>query len=276
MWLNEAVRTGESNSESEAHGGTFATTHWSVVLAAGRSDAPQAREALETLCRTYWYPLYVYLRRRGYGREDAEDLTQGFLLQLLERNSFARVGPDKGRFRSFLLAGLNYFVADQRERATAQKRGGGKPVFSLDAHAAEQRYALEPVDDRSPDKLFEQQWALVLLDEVLARLEREFREAGKTGLFERLREFLVAGTGEETYAEAARELGLTSEAVKKAVHRFRRRYHELFREEILRTVADPAELEDEMRFLCAAVARREPGPGSGFFPVPPVAPSAPA
>ncbi len=249
------MRAEGSTFASEAGGGTFATTHWSVVLAAGSSDSPQAKAALETLCRTYWYPLYAYARRRGYGHEDAQDLTQGFLLQLLERNSFARVSPNKGRFRSFLLAGLNYFLADQRERATAQKRGGGKPVLSFDAQAAEQRYALEPVDNRSPDKLFERQWALALLDQVLIRLEREFREAGKTRLFERLREFLVAGTGEETYAEAAQGLGMSSEAFKKAVQRLRRRYYELFRQEILRTVSEPAEVEEEMRCLCAVMAR---------------------
>jgi RNA polymerase sigma-70 factor (ECF subfamily) len=160
------------------HGGVFATTHWSVVLAAGKENTPQSAAALEQLCRTYWYPLYAYVRRRGYGREDAEDLTQGFVLELLERNSFARACSDKGRFRSFLLAGLSYFLANQRERATAQKRGGGKPVLSFDAQAAEQRYALEAADDRSPDRLFEQQWALALLDEVLSGPHRRDQNDG--------------------------------------------------------------------------------------------------
>lgn len=234
--------------------GTFATTHWSVVRAAGQSGEAQAAAALEQLCRTYWYPLYAYVRRRGYGHEDAQDLTQDFLLQLLERHSFARVDRDKGRFRSFLLAALNYFLADQHDRANAQKRGGGRPVLSFDAQAAEQRYRLEPVEERSPDKLFERRWALALLDRVLARLEQEFREAGKAALFERLRGFLVAGEGEETYAEAAAVLGLSGDAVKKAVHRLRRRYLELFREEIAHTVADAAEVEDELRHLCAVMA----------------------
>jgi RNA polymerase sigma-70 factor (ECF subfamily) len=233
----------------------FATTHWSVVLAAGQTESPQAAQALETLCRTYWYPLYAYVRRRGHGHEDAQDLTQAFLLQLLERKSFARVRRDNGRFRSFLLAGLNYFLEDAHDYASAQKRGGGQSVFSFDAQTAEQRYRLEPVDELSPDRLFERQWALALLDQVLARLEQEFREAGKAGLFQRLRGFLVAGRGEATYAEMAAGLGLSNEAVKKAVQRMRHRYYALFREAIAQTVADPAEVAGEMRYLCAVMAR---------------------
>ena len=223
-------------------------------MAAGLSDSPQAAQALETLYGIYWYPLYAYVRRRGHGHEDAQDLTQAFLLQLLERRAFARVDRSKGRFRSFLLAGLNYFLADARDRARAQKRGGGQPVLSFDAQTAEQRYRLEPVDDLSPDKLFERQWALALLDDVLARLEQEFSAAGKSGLFQQLRVFLVAGRGEDTYAEIAAGLGLSSEAVKKAAHRMRHRYYALFREAIARTVADPAEVEDELRYLCAVMA----------------------
>jgi len=234
--------------------GLFTTTHWSVVLAAGQNDSPQAAQALETLCGTYWYPLYAYVRRRGHGHEDAQDLTQAFLLQLLERRSFARVDRGKGRFRSFLLAGLNYFLADAHDHVSAQKRGGGQPTLSFDAQTAEQRYRLEAVDDLGPDRLFERQWALVLLDQVLARLEQEFREEKKAELFHRLHPFLVAGTGLETYANAAPALGMTEEAFKKAVQRFRRRYHELFREEIAKTIADPAELEDELRHLCAVMS----------------------
>ena len=235
--------------------GLFTTTHWSVVLAAGQSDSPQAAQALETLCGTYWFPLYAYVRRRGHGHEDAQDLTQAFLLQLLERQSFARVDRAKGRFRSFLLAGLNYFLADAHDRVSAQKRGGGQSALSFDAQTAEQRYRLETVDDLSPDKLFERQWALALLDQVLARLEKEFCETGKAGLFQQLRVFLVASRGEVSYGEVAAELGLTGEAVKKAVHRMRYRYYALFREAIAQTVADPAEVADEMRYLCAVMAR---------------------
>jgi RNA polymerase sigma-70 factor (ECF subfamily) len=245
----------ENNSDAPRKGdGTFATTHWSVVLAAGQSDSPQAAHALETLCGAYWYPLYAYVRRRGHGHEDAQDLTQAFLLQLLERKSFARVDPGKGRFRSFLLAGLNYFLSDARDHVSAQKRGGGQPNLPFDAQTAEQRYRLEPVDDLSPDRLFERQCALALLDQVLARLEKEFFEAGKAGLFQQLRVFLVAGRGESTYTQVATELGLTREAVKKAVHRMRHRYYALFREAIAQTVADPAEVPDEMRYLRALMA----------------------
>jgi DNA-directed RNA polymerase specialized sigma24 family protein len=233
----------------------FATTHWSVVLATADQDSPQGAAALEKLCRTYWYPLYCYVRRHGYGHEDAQDLTQGFLLQLLERHSLARVDAGKGRFRSFLLAGLNYFLADHRDRASAQKRGGGQPLLSfMDGSVADERYRLEPVDERSPDKLFERRWALTLLDQVLTRLEQEFRETGKAELFQRLHVFLVAGTGEDSYAAAGAELGMSGDAVKKAVHRMRHRYYELFREEIAHTVADPAEVEEEMRYLCTVMA----------------------
>jgi RNA polymerase sigma-70 factor (ECF subfamily) len=237
-----------------ATSGVFATTHWSVVLAAADQERPEAAQALETLCRTYWYPLYAYVRWRGYGHEDAQDCTQGFLLQLLERQSFARVDRSKGRFRSFLLGGLDYFLANQREHARAQKRGGGQPLLWFDAQTAEERYQGEPVDVRSPDKLFERRWALTLLDQVLARLETEFHEAGKAELFERLRLFLVAHQGERTYAETAAELGMTVAAVQKAVHRLRHRYYALFRQEIAHTVADPADVDEEMRHLCAVMA----------------------
>jgi RNA polymerase sigma factor (sigma-70 family) len=226
-----------------------------VVIASADQDSPQAKAALEQLCRTYWYPLYSYVRRRGYSHEDAQDLTQGFLLQLLERRSFGRADAGKGRFRSFLLAGLNYFLSDERERAAAQKRGGGRPTLSfMDAQAADERYRLEAVDDCSPDKLFERRWALALLDQVFARLEQELREAGKLEVFKRLREFLVEGPGEETYAEAGAELDMSGEAVRKAVQRMRYRYHELFREEIAQTVAGPVEVEEELRYLYGVLA----------------------
>jgi len=239
-----------SNQPSAAQ---FTTTHWSVVIAAGQSDTPQAVEALEKLCGTYWYPIYAYLRRRGHGEQDAQDLAQGFFAQLLERRSIQGVEREKGKFRSFLLASLNYYVADVRDRANAQKRGGGREVFSLDAQAAEERYRLEPVDERSPEKIFEYRWAMALLDQVLARLGQEFAEAGKRELFERLQAFLVEGTGDKTFAELAQEVGMTEEALKKAAQRMRRRYHQLFREEIAQTVASPAEVDEELRHLCAVL-----------------------
>ena len=231
----------------------FATTHWSVVLAAGEPNSTQAAQALEKLCRTYWYPIYAYLRRRGCGEPDAQDLTQGFFAQLLERRSIQAVEREKGKFRSFLLASLNYYVADERDRANAQKRGGGREALSLDVQEAEQRYRLEPADERSPEKIFELRWAMTLLDQVLTRLAAEFSAAGKPELFNRLKPYLVEGSGEKTYAETARERGMTEEALKKAVQRMRRRYHQLFREEIAQTVASPAEVDEELRHLCAVL-----------------------
>ena len=243
-----------SDNASQSGPKVFATTHWSVVLAAKVGDSPSVQEALEKLCRTYWYPVYAYLRRRGCAEHDAQDLTQGFFAQLLERRSIQGVEREKGKFRSFLLASLNYYVADERDRANAQKCGGGRAVLSLDAREAEQRYRLEPLDERSPEKIFEHRWAMALLDQVLVRLGQEFADAGKRKLFERLQAFLVEGTRYKTYAEVAREVCMTEEAVKKAAQRMRRRYHQLFREEIAQTVASPAEVDEELRHLCAVLS----------------------
>jgi DNA-directed RNA polymerase specialized sigma24 family protein len=254
MCLHGLVQADDPSSGLQAYSGTFATTHWSVVLAAGQADLPEAREALENLCRTYWYPLYAYIRRRGSGHEDAQDLTQGFLLQLLEHDAFNRVEHSRGRFRSFLLASLNYYLADQRDHAGAIKRGAGQVPFPLDAPAAAERYRLEPPDNDSPDRLFERRWALTLLDQVLQRLGQEFQEAGKGTLFQRLQDFLVTGQAEARYPDAAADLGMSVDAVKKAAQRLRQRYYELFREEIAHTVAHPAEVEDELRFLCKIIA----------------------
>ncbi|MBI4663197.1 MAG: sigma-70 family RNA polymerase sigma factor [Verrucomicrobia bacterium] len=229
----------------------FATTHWSVVLAVGQTDSPGSAQALERLCSTYWYPLYAYVRRRGYSQEDALDLTQSFFAHLLKRDALKQVSSEKGKFRSFLLASLNYFLADVRDRSLAQKRGGGLEVISFDAQEAEERYRLEPVDSRSSDRIFERRWALTMLDQVLSRLEQEFVAAGKAGHFQKLRGFLVEGAGSNTYAKATCELGLTKDAVKKAVQRMRRRYSELFREEVTNTVANSAEADEELRYLCA-------------------------
>lgn len=232
----------------------FATTHWSVVLAAGDRRAPEATAALERLCQTYWYPLYAYIRRRGYSQHDAEDLTQAFFAHLLERHSLQRLSPAKGKFRSFLLASMNYFLADQYDRRSALKRGGGQLIISFEAHAAEERFRIEPVDSCSPDKLFERRWALTLLDRVLARLEAEFVEAGKKAQFDRLSVYLIHGSADSSYADAARDLGQTEEAVKKASQRMRRRFYTLFREEIANTVATPADVDEELRYLCNLMA----------------------
>lgn len=232
----------------------FATTHWSVVLAAGGRQSPEATVALERLCRTYWYPLYAYIRRRGYSAHDAEDLAQSFFAHLLERHALHRVSPAKGKFRSFLLASLNYFLTDQYDRSSAQKRGGGQTLLSLDVQDAENRFQFEPVDVCSPDKLFERRWALTLLDGVLTRLKDEFAEAGKSTQFDRLSVYLVSNSGESSYAEAARDLQQTEHAVKKAVQRMRQRFYHLFREEVANTVATVTEVEDELRYLCHVIA----------------------
>jgi RNA polymerase sigma-70 factor (ECF subfamily) len=233
--------------------GWFATTHWSVIRAAGQIGTSEAEAALEKLCRAYWYPLYAFVRRRGYNEHDASDVTQGFFEHLFEHDTLNRVGREKGRFRSFLLASLNYFLSDQRDRASAQKRGGGLEVFSLDAQVAEDRYLLEPMDERSPDKLFERRWALALLDQVLTRLAQEFSDAGKHQVFDHLQPFLIEAGESKGYAAAARQAGMSEEAFKKAVQRFRQRYHKLFRDEVAQTVADHKEVEDELRYLCAVL-----------------------
>ena len=232
----------------------FATTHWSVVLAAGQSASKAAENALEELCRRYWYPLYAYLRRKGYSEHDAQDLTQGFFEHLIERRTLESVGREKGKFRSFLLSCLNHFLAHERERAGAQKRGGGRELISLNGEEAEQRYRLEPRDERSPERIFEHRWAMTLLDQVLAQLDREFQETGRENLFQKVRPFLVEGKGNGPYRHAADEIGMSEEAFKKAVQRMRRRYSELFRSEIAHTVATKEEVDEELRYLCGVLA----------------------
>lgn len=237
-----------------AGGGTFHTTHWSVVLAARQADAPGARQAIEQLCRAYWYPLYAYLRREGWSEPDAEDLTQGFFAHLFEHQTLNRAAREKGRFRSFLLASLKYYVAGQRAREQRQKRGGGRTLVSLDAVSAEDRYRLEPRDDRTPDQLYERRWAMELLDRTLARLAREYGEGDRAKLFAALQPFLAAKQGGERYAAVAARFGRSEEAIKKTVQRMRLRYQALFRDEIAQTVSSPEEIDDELRHLCEVMS----------------------
>jgi DNA-directed RNA polymerase specialized sigma24 family protein len=225
-----------------------------VVLAATGEELPQAAAALEKLCRTYWYPLYAYLRRDGCSEPDAQDLTQGFFAHLLERQTLGRVAPEKGRFRSFLLASLKYYVADQRAYEQRQKRGGGQHLLSLDALTGEERYRLEPKDNRTPEQLFERRWVQALLDLVLARLREDYVGSNQIALFEALQPFLAAKEDGETYAALAARLGRSEAAIQKAVQRMRRRYQELFRNEIAQTVSTPEEVEDELRHLCEVVS----------------------
>lgn len=231
----------------------FVTTHWSVVLAAARTDTTRARGALENLCQTYWHPLYAYVRRRGYSSEDAQDLTQEFFARLLEHNAVASVAPEKGRFRSFLLASLNHFLSDEWDKSRAQKRGGGK-VIPLDLQSAEVRLGEIPVENFTPEKAFEHRWAITLLEEVYRRLGEEYRAQDKAALFETLRVTLAGKSDAAPYAELARQLGMSEGAVKVAVHRLRQRYRALLRETIADTVSGPDEIEDELRYLFRTLA----------------------
>ncbi len=238
-------------------GGTrdvFATTHWTVVLAAGHRSAPQADAALEELCRTYWYPLYVYVRRHTSTREDAEDLTQSFFARFLEKNYLEGLSSDKGRFRAFLLAALKHFLANEWDRANRLKRGGGIAPLSLDWQDADTRYQIQPADNLSPDKLYDRAWAVTLLERVIGRLRQECVLEGKAKLFDTLKPFLMAGKGAIPYGDAAAALELTEGAVRVAVHRLRRRYRELLREEIAQTLSDPAQADEELKALFSAFA----------------------
>jgi len=234
--------------------GQFATTRWSVILAAGDSASTQHEPALDTLCQTYWFPLYAYLRRRGYDTHQAEDYTQGFFAGILERKGLKRADPKCGKFRSFLLASLKNFLADEWDRARAQKRGGDKKVLSLDFDAAASRYDLEPVDRLSPEKLFERSWALTVLTKAMDRLKAESAASDKQRLFDCLKVYLTAEKDAGSYRDVAGELNMTEGAVKVAVHRLRRRYRELVRDEIAQTVTTEAQVDEEIRDLFAALA----------------------
>ena len=233
---------------------SFATTHWSVVLAAGDISSPDYTRALSTLCRAYWYPLYVYLRRWGCDRERAEDYTQAFFASLLERQSIGDADPKRGKFRSFLLASLKHFLADEWDRSQAQKRGGERKVLSLDIEDGETRYSREPVDNLSPEKLFERYWALEVLNQAMARLKAEYVTANKIELFNYLKTYLTAQLDSIPYRDAADRLHTTEGAVKVAAHRLRQRYAELVREQIAQTVTTPEQIEEEICELYAALA----------------------
>src|SRR5688572_2756908 len=248
----------DSSLNSPAAGqaaGRFATTRWSIVVSAGgRPDLPEAREALAALCQAYWYPLYAFLRRQGTPADDAQDLVQAFFVELLEKDRLAAADQTRGKFRSFLLASLKHFQANEWRRASAQKRGGGATAVSLDLGAGERRFALEPVHELTAERIFLRQWALTLLEQTLATLRAEFSTAGKAELFERLKKHLGSEGERVPYRELAEELGTTEGALKVAMHRFRARWREVLRDQIAQTVAGPDEVEDELRELFEAVA----------------------
>jgi len=237
---------------SQSTGDPFALTRWSVVLAARRGDSSQRVVALEQLCGTYWYPLYAYVRRRGHTAEDAQDLTQAYFAQLLARNSLQSVAPEKGRFRAFLLATLKHFLANEWDKAHARKRGGGAAHFSLDGDEAEAKYQHAAPDSLRPDRLFDRQWALTVLELALARLRAEHDTPAKQRQFDELKSALTTDADEVRYAAVAARLETTEGAVRVAVHRLRKRYRELLRAEIAETVTDPAQVTEELQTLFAA------------------------
>ena len=230
----------------------FVTTHWSVVLAA-QEESPAADEALEKLCRTYWPPIYSFVRREGRTIEDAQDLTQGFFARFLERRDLNTVRQEKGRLRSYLLVSLKHFLVNERQRAMSIKRGEGKALVSLEELQARERNEPEPADFLTADRIFERRWALTVLDQVLRRLGEEYRGSGNDRLFDRFKELLADEPARSSQAKIASELGMTENAVKQAFHRFRKRYREILREEIAHTVAVPGDVEDELRHLVAAL-----------------------
>ena len=230
----------------------FPTTHWSLVLRAHQRAGQGSTEALETLCRAYWFPLYAYARREGNGPEEARDLTQEFFSQLLAKNFLQTADPNRGRFRSFLLASFKHMMANERRDAARQKRGGDAVVFSLDAWKPEERYYVEPAHDLTPDRVFEREWAEALLARTLDRLEAEY--ADRATPFEELKTFLVGARGSEPFAQVAARLGVGEGSLRLVVYRMRQRYAQIFCDEIAQTVGDPADLEDEIRHVFAVLA----------------------
>jgi RNA polymerase sigma-70 factor (ECF subfamily) len=235
-------------------GGRFATTQWSVVLAAAHGPSPGSAEALAALCHTYWYPLYAFVRRQGHRPEDAQDLTQEFFARLLEKDYLRVADAERGRFRCFLLAAFKHFLSKERDRAKALKRGEGLPALRLDFQVGEERYHREPAHDLTAEKVYERRWALTLLDQVLAAVEADYVRCGKHRLFDRLKGFLTSDRKADSYAAASQELAMTEGAVKVAVYRLRRRYRLLLRATISQTVAGPDEVDEELRHLSLALA----------------------
>lgn len=249
------MRTENSNSGPGANGGAFATTLWSVVVAAGHGSTAAARPALEQLCRTYWYPLYAHVRRRGYAREDAEDLTQAFFARLLTHESLSVVDSSRGRFRCFLLAALNHFLANEWNKARAEKRGGNRSHLPFDAATAEQFYDREDSRELNAEELYERAWALQFLDQVRARLREMYAGEGKADRYAALERLLPGEESPPRYAETAARLGMPEGTLKAEMHRLKQRYGRLLREEVAHTIARPGEIDDELRYLVQVLGR---------------------
>jgi len=239
---------------NERRQGAFPATPWSVVLCAGRTDAPGAAHALERLCRMYWYPLYAFLRRQGSSPHDAEDLTQGFLAHLFQNDGLKNLGQEKGKFRSFLLAACTNYLRDERDKLTTKKRGGAQEFISLDLARGEQIYSHEPVQNWDAHKLFDRRWALTLADAALSRLKSEYATAGKEPIFAKMQPYLTREIDSRFYAQEAPGLNLSEGAARVALHRLRRRFGALLRSEVAYTVSNENEVEEELRQLLAAIA----------------------
>ena len=243
-----------AKSFSQAGDGRFATTHWSVVLRAGKPKAPGYQDALQTLCRSYWFPLYVFIRRQGYTNQQAEDYTQAFFCRILEKQVLRMADSKRGKFRSFLLVTLKHFLSDEYDRARAQKRGGGRKILSIDFKDAENQYAFEPSHRLSAEKLFDKSWALTVLDRTMAGLKAELASQNKQELFDHLKIYLTAEKGSIPYRDKATEMNMSEGNVRTAVHRLRRRYRKLLRDEIAQTVTDEHQIDEEIDDLFNALA----------------------
>ena len=241
------------------HGGRFATTQWSLVLAAAQPGSEGAEEALARLCSLYWYPVFAFVRRQGHPTDEAQDLTQGFFTRIIEKGDLGDADRSRGRFRSFLLAACQHYLLNERDRARAQKRGGGRLPISIDVAVAEGLYQRALAHSETPERLYDRQWCLTLLDGVLDGLRDDYEAAGKGRVFERLKDFLTGEEGARTHAEAARELGMTGAAVKVAVHRLRRRYRDELRRRVADTVESAEDVEDEIRHLLKTLGRSKDG-----------------
>lgn len=247
--------------------GKFATTHWSLVIAAGGPQTKESSAALEALCQIYWYPLYAFVRRGGYGVEQAQDSVQAFFVHLLEHDALASARQDRGRFRSFLLGSLKHFLANEYDRGRAAKRGGGRPLLSLDVASAESRYALEPRDESTPQTLFERRWAVTLIDRVHMQLRTALVRSGKGALFEQLKDYITGVGNDVSYRDVGSATGLSEGAVRVTVHRLRRRFREVLREEIRQTVSNPADIDGEIDFLLGVLSRTGARGGSKTSPL---------
>jgi RNA polymerase sigma-70 factor (ECF subfamily) len=248
------MSSGDPHPPHVQHSRDFTSTRWSVVIAAGRDSSPGAKQALESLCETYWYPLYAYVRRRVSDIHEAHDLTQAFFAELLEKDYVQAANPDRGRFRSFLLTAFKHFLSKHWDRARTQKRGGATSLISLDFNSADSNLRIDPGGAISADQFYDQQWAIALLTRIMERLEAEFVQQGKSRQFVELKGFLIGDHAGRTFAQVADSLKTTESAAKKAASRMRQRYRELLRDEISQTVSEPEDVEDEMRKLFATLS----------------------